>query len=329
MLERLPAAGHSLRMMGETGSFFTARALVMTSIPEFSARSDVRPAGTEIDAACEAAGADAFRQFCTPSLSSRRAADHDRLVERARFHLRNARRRRLATSAGEIAVYEVEPEGVPLASVLLVHGWTGEAAFMGALADLLRRRGMRCVLVDLPAHGCSHGTQTTLMDCARVVLEVAEATGPMRFALGHSVGAMAALLAGEGRPPMPRGYPFEAYVLVAMPDRFADVTRDFGEELGLSPAAHRDFERRLERLAGRRLAHFTGANLLASVDRPALLLHARDDTEVPFENACSIAAALPTVRLEAVDGLGHRAILYAPPALRAAAAFLGGRIEVG
>jgi pimeloyl-ACP methyl ester carboxylesterase len=114
---------------------------------------------------------------------------------------------------------------------------------------------------------------------------------------------------------------FEAYVLVAMPDRFGDVTRRFGDEQALSPAALRLFERRLERLAERRIADFTGSNLLTATGRPTLLLHARDDQEVPFADAERLSA-IPGAELRGFDGLGHRMILYAPPAIRAAAAFL-------
>lgn len=273
--------------------------------------------------AAEAAGSHAFELFCTPARSSRRAEDHDKLVARARFHLRHAEPRAIGTSVGRIQTYRFEPDTEPLASVLLVHGWTGEAAFMGAFGDFLRRRGYRAVLMDMPAHGNSEGSETSLFDCARAVLEVAEALAPVRFALGHSVGAMAALTVGEGHFPLPRSYPFEAYVLISMPDGFVDVTRNFGAELGLGPAAQRIFEQRLENLAGRSIFDFTGAKLLTAVARPTLLLHARDDSEVPFACAETIAGAVTDkARLLPFDNLGHRAILYAPPAVRAACAFL-------
>jgi pimeloyl-ACP methyl ester carboxylesterase len=268
------------------------------------------------------AGRRAFRTFCTPSLSSHRAPDHERLAERARFHLREASRVRLATRAGEVAVYVLEPDGQAQASVLLTHGWTGEAAFMSAFGDYLRRRGFRSILPDLPAHGASPGLRTSLIDCAHAVGEVVEALGPVRFAVGHSIGALAVLAAGEGRAPMPRAVPFEAYVLVSMPDRFADVTRTYGAEQGLTRAGLRTFERRLERLAERKIAHFRGARLLAATGRPALLIHARDDAEVPFADALRIAGEVARAELRAFDGLGHRAILYAPPAVKAAAAFI-------
>jgi alpha-beta hydrolase superfamily lysophospholipase len=123
----------------------------------------------------EIAGVRAFCTFCTPCVSSHRSAHHERLVERARFHLRSARAQRLATSVGEVQTYVVEPEGCCTTSVLLVHGWAGEAAFMSAFADYMRRRGVRSVLLDLPAHGQSAGRQTNLMDCAHAVREAASA----------------------------------------------------------------------------------------------------------------------------------------------------------
>lgn len=293
-----------------------ARQLNLDSRPHFKL---VRPYS---DATADDAGSRAYRLFCTPSLSSRRGPDHDTLVERARFHLRTAIQRRIDTSVGAIQTYELAPDAEPRASVLIVHGWAGEAAFMGAIAEYLRRRGFRAVMMDMPAHGLSSGTEANLIDCARAVLEVAESIGSIRFALGHSIGAMAALTAGEGRSPLPRAYPFDAYVLIAMPDRFAEVTRKFGAELGLKTAAQRAFEHRLEALAERRIVDFTGSALLAATARPTLLIHARDDQDVAFSAADSMCAATPHAELQAFDGLGHRAILYAPQVVRAAAAFI-------
>jgi pimeloyl-ACP methyl ester carboxylesterase len=265
----------------------------------------------------------AFRRFCTPHLSRHRSRDHDVLVERARFHLRGASPLRVATHQGELQAYVFEPEGQKAAaSVLCVHGWSGEAAFMTPFAEHFRKRGLRTVLFDLPAHGRSTGAQTSLIACAHAVRDVAEALGPVHFAVAHSLGGLAALVAGGGAPPMPRAFPFAAYVLVAVPNRFGEVTNRFSRELGLSPAARRVYERHLERLAQRKIAEFTGARLLSETGRPALLLHARDDAEVPFGNAEEIAARCDTARLEAFEDLGHRKILYAPPVVRAATSYL-------
>jgi pimeloyl-ACP methyl ester carboxylesterase len=264
----------------------------------------------------------AYRRFCTPHLSSHRSADYDLLAARARFHLRHATTLRVATTKGDLQAYVFDPEGPCVATVLLVHGWTGEAAFMSAFAQPLHKRGFRTVLFDLPAHGRSAGEHTNLIACAHAVREVAEALGPIHYVVAHSLGCHAALLAGGGGPPMPRAYPFLDYALVAVPNRFCEVTDRFSEELGLSPPARRAYERHLERIAKRKIAEFTGARLLAETGRPALLLHSRDDADVPFRNAEEIAAHCPSAALQAFDDLGHRKILYAPPVVRAAVAYL-------
>jgi pimeloyl-ACP methyl ester carboxylesterase len=154
------------------------------------------------------------------------------------------------------------------------------------------------------------------------VRQFAEALGPIEYVLAHSLGGMAVLLAGGGGTPMPRGYPFRAFVLVAMPNHFSAVTRTFGEEQGLSPDAQRAYERRLEAIAHCKIAYFTGVNLLKKTGRPALLLHSRDDPNIAFADAEEIAAASACAELIAFDDLGHRKILYASPVVRAASAFL-------
>jgi len=288
---------------------------------------DALPPGA-FNAVPKFAGYLAFRKFCTPQISRHRSPDHEALVERARFHLRGAHRRMVATRFGELVTYILEPEaGRACRNVLVVHGWTSEASFMMAIGDYLRRRGYRVILPDLPAHGLSAGTRTSLIDCAHAVREVAVATGPIEFAVAHSMGGLATLLAGSGGSPMPSGYPFRGYALLSVPNRFQDVTRRFGREQGLSEMAQQDFERRLERIARRGIETFTGGQLLRDARKPALLLHARDDAEVDFADAEAIAAACPTAELMAFDGLGHRKILYAPPVARAIGAFIDSQLR--
>ena len=55
-------------------------------------------------------------------------------------------------------------------------------------------------------------------------------------------------------------------------------------------------------------------------------MHARNDAEVPFRNSEEIAAAYQDATLHPVDDLGHRKILYAPPVVRATAAFLSAHL---
>src|SRR5262249_52310479 len=175
-------------------------------------------AGAPLPQDADAWGEIAFQRFCTPAASRYRSADHDVLVERARFPLANASAVRVRMAEGDLQTYLFEPAGAwNGASVLLVHGWTSEASFMMAFAEFLRKRGFRIVLFDFPAHGQSTPQRASLIDCAHAVRPVAEALGPIEYVLAHSLGGMAALLAGGGGAPRPRGYPVRAYRLGGMP----------------------------------------------------------------------------------------------------------------
>ncbi len=67
---------------------------------------------------------------------------------------------------------------------------------------------------------------------------------------------------------------------------------------------------------------FTTVNLLRAANRPALVVHSRDDAEVPFRCAEEIVSAVGTVELLPFDGLGHGAILLAPHVMRAITTWL-------
>ncbi len=263
------------------------------------------------------AGDLAFRIFCTPELSHYRTEDHHVLTERSRFHLRNARWERVPTPAGEVQAYVFEPEGADSGTVVLVHGWTSEASFMTAFIEPLRRSGLRVIAFDFPAHGLSPGRRTNLAECARALYGVCRHYGPIYAVVAHSFGGFVALLVAEGGPPMPSATPVERFVLLACPDRLSDVTREFGERLGLSARAQRSYESHLARVGHRSVATFSASNLLRQVGVPALIAHGRDDREVPYGNAEAIAAACPSARLMPFDGLGHRTLLFAPPVFRA------------
>ncbi len=280
------------------------------------------------------AGDLAYQRFCTPALSERRTPDHRILVDRARHLLRHAERQIIDTVEGPVSAYISHPDrrdasatddGDPAASpptVILAHGWTSEASFMTAIAEALRRGGFRVVNFDYPAHGLSNGRTTSLIACARAFIDVAEACGPVNYCVAHSMGCLATLLAARGGRAFRTAIPLEGYVLIAPPNDFRDVTRHFTDRIGLSPAACRHYERRLERVTHRPLATLTSARFLNRIERPALLIHSNDDDEVGAYNARQIAAESPWAQLKLYDGLGHRRILYASNVMRDSVRFL-------
>lgn len=269
------------------------------------------------------AGDAAFRAFCTPSISERRAANHRQLTARARYHLRNAHWERLNTPVGEVQTYVFEPDQqIASGIVLIVHGWTGESSFMTAMAEAIRRSGFRVGLFDLPAHGLSSGRSTNLIDCARATVSVAEQLGPVHALVTHSFGGLISLVATEGRAPMQGKLSTKNIALIASPNHLSDVTDHFSRHWGLDSAGRRAFERRLERLGGRTLDCFAADKLLSASGLCGLVIHAPDDADVPFRCAKEIAAGVKDMELHSFDGLGHRNILFASPVARTITSYL-------
>lgn len=201
-------------------------------------------------------------------------------------------------------------------TILLVHGWQGRGTQLGALVLPLIEDGHRVVALDGPAHGSSPGRRTNVrafgLSIKRVVFEL----GKVKAIVAHSFGASATAVA------VAEAVPVERVVLVAAPVNPQDVIDLFKRRLRLSRRVGRSFQRKLERWAGAKAKHLHVGRIGAKVSVPALIVHDRQDKEVPFENAERIVARWKTARLCALDGKGHRRILRDPEFISAVREFL-------
>ena len=106
----------------------------------------------------------------------------------------------VATIAGTIQVREWPAVGQRRGDAFLIHGLFADADSYTLLARRLAKGGLRVLAIDLPGHGGSDASATTLdqlVDTTATALR-ALAVGPVRL-VGHSLGAMiAAKLAAEG-----------------------------------------------------------------------------------------------------------------------------------
>ena len=259
---------------------------------------------------------EAFRLFCYPA--KQRPGDYNRLAKRARFHLRQAGHGHI----GGVRTYVVAPSGAAKGTILLVHGWAAEASFMAAFAEPLRRAGYRVVLLDLPAHGRSEGKFTNLAACARATHRVARSFEPLRGIVGHSLGGLISLWIAEGGPPLPAPVPVKKIALLACPNRFLDVTREFGAGLDLCEKAQLGFEWRVSRVGRRSVDRFSAANLLEPISSEVLVVHSVDDERVGYMNAKAIVASGRSARLITCEGLGHARVLYDPNVIRSVTSFI-------
>jgi len=240
--------------------------------------------------------------FCTPP--RRRGGDEAFLAAGSRFTLESQGQRLTGWEWG------AGP------TVVLVHGWGSRAGRFGALGAALRQAGCRVVAYDAPAHGESTGRFASLPEFARALGDVAARVGPIHGLVGHSLGGAAVAMA------MRHGVEAHRAVLLAPPADVRIFSDLFARSLAIAPTVqatmHRNIERRL-RIVWDDLHIPT---LVRELPAAALVIHDRDDADVPFAHGEEIVGAWAGSRLETTTGLGHRALLRDPAVIARTVAFL-------
>jgi pimeloyl-ACP methyl ester carboxylesterase len=96
----------------------------------------------------------------------------------------------------------------------------------------------------------------------------------------------------------------------------------FARRLGITPRIQEDLRTRSERRIGVRWDELAIPPQAAAFDLPLLVIHDRDDAEVPWTDGSTIAAAWPGARLVSTSGLGHYRLLRDPATVAEAIAFV-------
>lgn len=201
------------------------------------------------------------------------------------------------------------------ATVLLVHGWNGRCAQMTPFVDPLVDTGHRVLGVDLPAHGRATGKRTDLFEIVGTLKRLAEKEGPLRAVIAHSFGALALLTALQNGMQIERAVCINPAVhLDVLVDTFASTLR-----LPDAVATHlRD-----------RVAAFIGEDFYRDLSMPhgtpGLVIHDRDDQDIPWREGKAIADAWPGAQFVRTDGRGHRGILRDTTVIERAVGFVRAR----
>jgi pimeloyl-ACP methyl ester carboxylesterase len=199
--------------------------------------------------------------------------------------------------------------------VVLAHGWGGRAGRFSTIAGALVAAGSRVVLFDAPAHGASMGSQASLPQFSWALRAVGEAVGPLHGLIGHSLGGAAVSLA------MRDGLRAERVVLLAPPADVVLFSDAFAEHLRIPLRARTVMRENLETRLRFRFEELHIPTLAQAMTTPALIIHDRDDPDVPYDHGVAIARAWPRAELVTTTGLGHRAILRDPEVVRRAVDF--------
>jgi hypothetical protein len=254
------------------------------------------------------AGRATFFAFCFPPPQFSRPQSDRRFVERMQPILADAEAITIPTPECRIQTYRWRSKAATSrGTVLLVHGWTGQALVMALFVKPLRDLGFDVVALDLPGHGKSTGQQLTMPRGARAILAVAEQLGPFAGAITHSFGGPNLALALEGGAPLDRNITIPRVCLISSPDTLDELIDGYGTNLALAPILVQGIRDEIERLARRPIAAIRVSDFVAKSGQPTLVIHDTDD---------DVVAMMRTARL------GHKQILITPAVVRAATRFI-------
>lgn len=196
-------------------------------------------------------------------------------------------------------------------AVLVVHGWTGNAALMLPVAKPLLDAGLHVLLLDTRCHGRSDDDEFSSMpafaeDARRAVewLRSEPRVDPARIALlGHSVGAGACLLVADRDP---------SIAAVVSLSSMADPARFMGDAMRRRhvPGPLVAFLlAEIQHAVHQRFTDFAPTATIARLRMPVLLVHGDADPVVPLADAEALhAAAPPGTELIALPGADHAAV---------------------
>ncbi|WP_397448434.1 alpha/beta fold hydrolase [Pseudomonas sp. NA-150] len=201
-------------------------------------------------------------------------------------------------------------------TVLLMHGWEGRPTQFASLIDALVAAGYSVVALDGPGHGRSPGHEAHVVLFARALLEASAELPPLRAVIGHSMGGASALLATQ------MGLRCETLVSIAAPSRIIGVLRGFARMVGLPPLARSSFIRQFEEKVGMAASALDVSRY--ELNMPGLIVHAEDDTMVPFSESELIHEAWFDSRLLRLKEGGHQRVLADPKLIDGVLALLAG-----
>ena len=197
-------------------------------------------------------------------------------------------------------------------TLVILHGWGGNAELMLPLAIPFREAGFNVLLIDARNHG---GSDTdTISSLPRFAEDLGMAIAWLKrhrpgaadcvAVLGHSVGAGAALFEASRNPEI------AAVISIAAFAHPARVTESSVRHLHLPAPIVRGIIRYVEWLIGHRFDAIAPVNTVTRITCPVLLVHGRADRVVPVEDARLIHARScgAHVRLLEIDGADHDSV---------------------
>lgn len=190
-------------------------------------------------------------------------------------------------------------------SVLLIHGWEGQAGNFADLIEKLTDSGYTVFAFDGPSHGASSQGKTSLFEFTVLVGEMIRKFGVKKL-VSHSFGGVATTYALFANPDIE----IKRYVLLTTPDTFIERIDDVMQETGLSEKVKTRLIARIESEIPYKVSEIGVSLFVQSVHvEKALIIHDKNDRVLPIERSRNVQKNWPNCEMDEISGTGHFKIL--------------------
>ena len=187
--------------------------------------------------------------------------------------------------------------------ILLVHGWEGRGSQMGHFVKPLLEAGYRIITFDAIAHGDSPGKRTNMPEFVQIIKNIDREVGGFHAIIGHSLGGTAAGYAIAG------GVRADNLITICSPTTMEFIFDSFAQQINASNKTIKRLSKFLENFTGKKYTEFSFTNFSTKFNTPGLIIHDKQDKEIPFSEALALHQNWKESRLILTERLGHRRIL--------------------
>lgn len=202
----------------------------------------------------------------------------------------------------QVRIFEWGEKGAPV--VLVVHGWSGRATQFFQFIGSLVACGYKVVSFDAPGHGDSEGKQTHIGEFSEIIMHIDQHIGKIKVGIGHSFGGISLLYAKK------EGLDLDTIVMISSPTIGEDILTGFRKKINASPKTSTAMRKMVQTNFHLDFEDITACELIKKIDlKKHLIIHDKDDMEVPYQNAEALKEASENAKLLLTKGLGHTRIL--------------------
>jgi pimeloyl-ACP methyl ester carboxylesterase len=203
--------------------------------------------------------------------------------------------------------------------VLLCHSWGGRATQLAMFIEPLIEKGYTVIGFDAPAHGRSVGQQTDMIEYSSAIRAMTQRFGAFDAILGHSFGAGNTVFSMHLHE-----LNVDRVALIGCFSHGSWIIDKFGEVLNVPAKIVAKMKSTMEKKYPQlKWSELDIAGMIRANTAKTLVVHDRQDKEIPFNNAEKIMAVCgDKIETYITDGLGHRRIVRSKDVIEKVTHFL-------